>query len=257
MKEEKKSKPVLANLSGMAVPLNFESIENPNSKNFNNCANCVLPEILVEEIVAQALISDDTSFVADTPVDSKSFYDSSKLDETADVMSNILENSKRKPLRIVRGVMNQHNLNTILSSEEPISKPIVFVAKFNNNTGSLALKSEDGEPLWGFKQKRYKRLQKFVFGQPIAYDPVTLEPISRPQATSPFTLKSTLRTFLNTEDFNHESFDYQNSIKYNRQRSELVPLNLARRLLRTKRTLVLPAHVNITVITNSYDVVHS
>lgn len=257
LKEEKKSKPVLANLSGMAVPLNFESIENPNSKNFNNCANCVLPEILVEEIVAQALISDDTSFVADTPVDSKSFYDSSKLDETADVMSNILENSKRKPLRIVRGVMNQHNLNTILSSEEPISKPIVFVAKFNNNTGSLALKSEDGEPLWGFKQKRYKRLQKFVFGQPIAYDPVTLEPISRPQATSPFTLKSTLRTFLNTEDFNHESFDYQNSIKYNRQRSELVPLNLARRLLRTKRTLVLPAHVNITVITNSYDVVHS
>jgi heme/copper-type cytochrome/quinol oxidase subunit 2 len=28
-------------------------------------------------------------------------------------------------------------------------------------------------------------------------------------------------------------------------------------LLRTKRTLVLPAHINITVITNSYDVVHS
>jgi heme/copper-type cytochrome/quinol oxidase subunit 2 len=28
-------------------------------------------------------------------------------------------------------------------------------------------------------------------------------------------------------------------------------------LLRTKRTLVLPAHVNLTLITNSYDVVHS
>jgi heme/copper-type cytochrome/quinol oxidase subunit 2 len=42
-----------------------------------------------------------------------------------------------------------------------------------------------------------------------------------------------------------------------RKRSELVPVNLARRLLRTKRTLVLPAHVNLTVVTNSYDVVHS
>jgi heme/copper-type cytochrome/quinol oxidase subunit 2 len=28
-------------------------------------------------------------------------------------------------------------------------------------------------------------------------------------------------------------------------------------MLRTQRTLVLPAHVNITAITNSYDVVHS
>ena len=32
---------------------------------------------------------------------------------------------------------------------------------------------------------------------------------------------------------------------------------LSKRLLRTRRTLVLPAHVNITAITNSYDVIHS
>lgn len=43
----------------------------------------------------------------------------------------------------------------------------------------------------------------------------------------------------------------------NRNRSELVPVTLARRLLRTKRVLVVPAHTNITAITNSYDVVHS
>ncbi|MCA9459870.1 MAG: hypothetical protein KDH96_08865 [Candidatus Riesia sp.] len=54
-----------------------------------------------------------------------------------------------------------------------------------------------------------------------------------------------------------ENINYHKAIKYNRHRSELVPVTLARRLLRTKRTLVLPAHVNITVITNSYDVVHS
>lgn len=53
------------------------------------------------------------------------------------------------------------------------------------------------------------------------------------------------------------SADYYRAIKYNKHRAELVPVTLARRLLRTKRTLVLPAHVNLTVITNSYDVVHS
>lgn len=43
----------------------------------------------------------------------------------------------------------------------------------------------------------------------------------------------------------------------NRLRSENTPITLARRILRTKRVLVVPAHVNITAITNSYDVVHS
>ena len=46
-------------------------------------------------------------------------------------------------------------------------------------------------------------------------------------------------------------------IKKNRSRQEALSVHLNRRLLRTKRTLVLPAHVNLTAITNSYDVVHS
>jgi heme/copper-type cytochrome/quinol oxidase subunit 2 len=46
-------------------------------------------------------------------------------------------------------------------------------------------------------------------------------------------------------------------VKKNRARQEVYSVHLNRRLLRTKRTLVLPAHVNLTAITNSYDVVHS
>jgi hypothetical protein len=45
--------------------------------------------------------------------------------------------------------------------------------------------------------------------------------------------------------------------KKNKKRDELFSIVFSRRLLRTKRTLVVPAHVNITAITNSYDVVHS
>jgi len=46
-------------------------------------------------------------------------------------------------------------------------------------------------------------------------------------------------------------------LKKNKLRSENFSTQLSRRLLRTKKTLVLPAHVNITLISNSYDVIHS
>ena len=46
-------------------------------------------------------------------------------------------------------------------------------------------------------------------------------------------------------------------IRKYKNRYELANLFLSKRLLRTKRTLVLPAHVNITAITNSYDVIHA
>jgi hypothetical protein len=46
-------------------------------------------------------------------------------------------------------------------------------------------------------------------------------------------------------------------IKKNKKRADLIPVTLARRIVRTKKTLVLPAHVNVTLITNSFDIVHS
>lgn len=47
------------------------------------------------------------------------------------------------------------------------------------------------------------------------------------------------------------------SAKRLKNKSSNIPLTYSKRLLRTKRTLVLPAGVNITLITNSFDVVHS
>ena len=46
-------------------------------------------------------------------------------------------------------------------------------------------------------------------------------------------------------------------IKKTKKRHESIPVTLARRILRTKRTLILPAHINITLVTNSYDIVHA
>lgn len=58
-------------------------------------------------------------------------------------------------------------------------------------------------------------------------------------------------------DYLNNAEDVYNLVKKNKVRNDLIPVTLARRIIRTRRTLVLPAHTNITLITNSFDVVHS
>jgi hypothetical protein len=59
--------------------------------------------------------------------------------------------------------------------------------------------------------------------------------------------------YFQTIDEKSALLDYK-FLKKAKRHSEVIPVPLARRILRTKRTLVLPAHINLTVITNSYDV---
>mgnify|MGYP002079125815 CR=1 FL=1 len=184
-------------------------------------------------------------------------YNNSMLDNTVKYSSNVLDSVKVVPFTFIKGTLNKHNLEIMLNSTEPLKKNIFLTSKFFLNNGTLEPKTKKGELFWGFKQKKYKRVQKFKFQPRNYYDSVTHEVLAPATQNSALTLKSTLLTPLNPNEEYNSAFDYHRSIKYNRHRGELVPVNLARRLLRTKRTLVLPAHVNITVITNSYDVVHS
>lgn len=148
-------------------------------------------------------------------------------------------------------VLKLYHPTTIKNS---LKKPIFLNLMFKLNN-QFVQKIEDNELLWGFRQKKYKRFKKFFFNKGQTYSPKTLEPIKQTQILSR-QFKNTLITGFKKEEkvpFLH----YHNAIKYNKHRNELVPVNLARRLLRVKRTLVLPAHVNITIVSNSYDVVHS
>jgi hypothetical protein len=52
-------------------------------------------------------------------------------------------------------------------------------------------------------------------------------------------------------------YSHYQLFKKTKRRNEDIRLPFNKRLLRTKRIVVLPAHVNLTVITNSFDVVHS
>lgn len=62
------------------------------------------------------------------------------------------------------------------------------------------------------------------------------------------------------QKFSTNSFNPSNTLLYvqnNSFHSEVPSLQSNRRLLRTRRVLVIPAHTNITLITNSFDVMHS
>ncbi len=161
------------------------------------------------------------------------------FDETSDFMGNLLIKQSKKPLKFIGGTLNKHNtslLNTISKTDK-----LIFLHYILNTTNeNFSKKLPILENLWGFRQKKYKKTDKFLFKSPVSYDPITYKP------------KDVLSDLKNL----NPALLYK-VMKYNRYRHELVPCTLARRLLRTKRTLVLPAYVNITIITNSYDVVHS
>jgi len=101
------------------------------------------------------------------------------------------------------------------------------------------------------KQKRYKR-RKFIYPRIRQYKDESGKNLDFVKCSS----KPMLFDNKIVEVDKNPTKQY-NMLKKKKDRNHLVSGVLSRRMLRTKRTLVLPAHVNITAITNSYDVIHS
>lgn len=77
---------------------------------------------------------------------------------------------------------------------------------------------------------------------------------------SPSSMSSNKYTLSTDRQFTKSIFKAPSTLmlaQHSSIRSELPSLQSNRRLLRTRRVLVLPAHTNITLITNSFDVMHS
>jgi hypothetical protein len=206
------------------------------------------------------------------------YYDFLQLDETSDADSNSRHLLTTQPVRLIKGILNQHVVDILQDNKflnKKLNKLLFFNSKFLQTGEGLADKELMPETLWGFRQKKYKRTKKFKFKPEVSYDPLTFAVIGeKKSSTSPkvdiagidlYTssvsnskgIDNNDASFKNKSRDLGDNFNYRISSRINRHRSELVPVTLARRLLRTKRTLVLPAHVNLTLITNSYDVVHS
>lgn len=128
-----------------------------------------------------------------------------------------------------------------------------FRIRFSSGENELVHKTVPHSTYLTLKQKKYKR-KKFIL------------PTHKFQKDSSGLKTKTIRysgkpILLNNEIFEQET-NIDRTIQYhlimkNKKRSDLMPVTLAKRILRVKKTLILPAHMNITLITNSYDIVHS
>lgn len=121
-----------------------------------------------------------------------------------------------------------------------------------NKEKSVKKKVDTPQGFFVIKQKRY-RLKQFI---PIRLNYRKTDSGSKLNDIR-FIDAPYLRANSFIEHFKLEPTRAYRLLKKNRAQTEIMSSQLSRRLLRTRKTLVLPAHVNLTLITNSYDVVHS
>jgi hypothetical protein len=132
--------------------------------------------------------------------------------------------------------------------------------RFFDENDTLEEKLPGNDNFLVMKQKRYKRKQRVKNTERYHVDPETGKKRKEPEFLKFYSRRVLYKhqIFTNTAEVEDmDSYTFYKCIRNSRKRGELLPVNLSRRLLRTRRTLVLPAHVNLTVVTNSYDVVHS
>lgn len=128
----------------------------------------------------------------------------------------------------------------------------LFKFRFSKNESSIKHKPIPNSTFLTMKQKRYKRRKSIPLR-------VKFEKNIEGGNTKKIRWSANPYLFNNEsiiENFGNPTKQY-NFFKKNKVRYENTSLVLSKRMLRTRRTLVLPAHVNITAVTNSYDVVHS
>ena len=149
------------------------------------------------------------------------------------------------PIRLIK-------LNQKWNDSSDFTNLDLFRIRFNSGNSNIQSKNVPNTTYMSIKQKRYERKKNI--------SPITKMVKENYGANSKKIRYSGKTILLNNsifEDYINDATSYYRMMKKNKKRSELISINLSRRILRTKRTLVLPAHTNITLITNSFDIVHS
>lgn len=145
------------------------------------------------------------------------------------------------PLRIIKYPLTKNSFE--------LQKQELFRVRFNEKHTKLIQKPISNNNYLVLKQKKYK---------PYKVLPTRIKKM-KVDGTESIKYSRKL-TLLNNSIFVENNFNGTTRyklLKKMKQQHENIPVTLWKRLLRTKRTLVLPAHVNIALITNSYDVIHS
>jgi heme/copper-type cytochrome/quinol oxidase subunit 2 len=151
-----------------------------------------------------------------------------------------------QPVKILKQPIS---LKTKIEGENLVE---VFRSRFTENDSYLMHKPLPNSTFLAMKQKRYKR-RRIIFHRARFY----WNPKKGSKKIEKFSAFPNLIDNTIIEDSKIDNTRHYSMMKKRRNRSENTSILTSRRLLRTKRTLVLPAHVNLTAVTNSYDVVHS
>jgi hypothetical protein len=138
--------------------------------------------------------------------------------------------------------------------------------KFSSNTVEIESKPKLYENFLVRKQKRYK-LRKTIAPKKITLSRSIVKDINKSIINDDKlhgVMKEVRARLLINKD---RSLEMPKNIKspttkykmfkLNKKKTDVNNLNVNRRMLRTRRTLILPAHVNVTAVTNSFDVIHS
>lgn len=128
----------------------------------------------------------------------------------------------------------------------------LFRFRFSDNESVIQPKPAPHSTFFSMKQKRYKR-RKIILPREKPFRNI----YGKPQKALKYIGKPALVDGSLLVENDLDATRQYTSFKKRKKREEMMSVVTSRRLLRTKRTLVLPAHVNLTAITNSYDVIHS
>jgi hypothetical protein len=144
------------------------------------------------------------------------------------------------PFRLVK--------NFLPNDQEGFSLELLFKPRFGDGYSNLEEKNYSNSHFLVLKQKKYSRKDSIR--------PVVLLDENTPKLVKYSGRSILLNNSIFSEYLSDPNIAYR-LLKKNKKRIEMIPTTLSKRLLRTKRTLILPAHINITLITNSFDIVHS
>ncbi len=215
-----------------------DQIFNTNKKQINSDSKQIFKHILYKS-AKNSIIQDFTKLVKHEDFDEYSRWIKRSPGEVL-------------PLRIIKYPLGLETINNNIFENSNDNTVELFRLRFNSNSSKMQHKLVQDTIYLTLKQKRYNR-KKVVAPQVKYYKDLNENKTDVARYSG--------KPYLSNDKILKQSIYDQTTqyklIKKNKKRGELIPVTLARRILRTKKTLVLPAHVNITLITNSYDIVHS
>jgi heme/copper-type cytochrome/quinol oxidase subunit 2 len=165
-------------------------------------------------------------------------------DETRIVKRN---SGKNTPIRVLKCPNSDFFFKPDLVDSNNVE---LFRFRFNEQKSTIASKPVRPTVYLTFKQKRYNQRTNIGKKTQMFYD----RDLKKNQSYSgnPFLKNMSIIE----ENFGNPTRQYR-MVKKAKSRLDTTRVATWNRLLRSRRVLVLPAHINITVITNSFDIVHS